>query len=322
MADLLKLLGIDLNQMERDRMAAEAKGLLGSPAQQAVIAPLGERMNIQLQGAREGSGFLGSGRGVEAQTRLTEGLQQAGYSTQQIQSLLSPAQTAQTAIKPTTLMQNLQAAGVNLETPEGQEKMLEAVMKPQTQIMVGGGVGSIWTKEQVKESGLPTGSVVTVDRYGKPQILTKEKYTQPQILSGGFATRMNTAGADIEKIMATGFDPSGVVQNIDIFGMPDVLANYMRSPEGQQYRQAQVNWITANLRKESGAAIPETETEREIKKWFPQPGDDKDTIKQKARSRKDAERAMQKSAGGAYQELLDKAQSDRLSELRSKHGAN
>jgi hypothetical protein len=96
----------------------------------------------------------------------------------------------------------------------------------------------------------------------------------------------------------------------------------MRTPEGQRYRQAQVNWITANLRKESGAAIPETETEREIKKWFPQPGDEKDTIKQKARSRKDAERAMQKSAGGAYQELLDKAQSDRLSELRAKHGTN
>lgn len=300
---------------ERDK---ERLGILGSASQDAIIAPLGSRMNVQLQGAQPGSGYLGSGKGVEDQANAMAGLLRAGYSPQEASGLLSAA-TEQQA-EPTTLMQNLQAAGVDLASEEGQKTMLDALMKPQTQVNLGaGGAGAIWSKDQVKAAGLPDDAVVTQDRYGKPQILRAEKYTQPQILSGGFATRMATATEEIDNVMASGFDPAGIVQNIDMFGVPGIAANYARSPEGQRYRQAQENWITANLRKESGAAIPEAETEREIKKWFPQPGDSVAVIAQKARARKDAQRSMIKSAGGAYQELKDQAEKERLKELRAKH---
>jgi hypothetical protein len=69
------------------------------------------------------------------------------------------------------------------------------------------------------------------------------------------------------------------------------------SPETQKYRQAQENWVTANLRLESGAAIGKDEKDAEIAKWFPVPGDSKDVITQKAAARKVAERALAAQAG-------------------------
>jgi hypothetical protein len=70
------------------------------------------------------------------------------------------------------------------------------------------------------------------------------------------------------------------------------------TPEkAQQFRQAQENWVTANLRQESGAAIGKDEMEKDIAKWFPQPGEPKSVIEQKAAARKVAERAMVVQAG-------------------------
>jgi len=305
-------------ERNRKERAKAARGLLGKSAQPQVLGELG-RFTTQLQQAKQGSGLRGSPSSPEAQQNFLLGAMQAGIPQNEAINMMQTGQLEQ--VKPTNLMQNLTAAGVNLDTSAGQKTMLGAIMKPQTQINMGAGAGTMWTPEQVKQAGLPVNSVVTEDRYGKPQILSKEKYTQPQILSGTYAARMNDATVSIDKIMAGGFDPSGVMQNIDQFGIPNIAANYMRTPEGQQYRQAQENWISANLRKESGAAIPEQEMDREIKKWFPYPGDANKVIVQKSESRKTAERGMQKAAGGSYQELLDKADSDRLSELRGKHGA-
>ena len=268
---------------------------------------------------RQGSGFLGSNRGIDAQRQLRSGMVGAGYQPQEIASILGQQVKPQ---GPTSLMRNMVAAGVDLDSSEGQKQMLEILKKPQTSINMGTGAGTLWTDEQKKSAGLSQQAVVTTDRYGKPQILNKEKWTQPQILSGTYAARMDDATNSINKIMETGFDPAGIMQNIDFFGSPEIIANYARTPEGQQYRQAQENWISANLRKESGAAIPEEEMDREIKKWFPYPGDKASNIAQKSQSRKTAERGMRKAGGGAYHELIEQAERDRLSELRSKHGTN
>ena len=329
----------DLGAMYRDYMynpeeeERKRRGLLGESITSQMSGTSmefdqnGNPINIKQQQPtiydRQGTGFLGSDRGPMAQANLINEAQGLGYSPQQAVALLQPIQQAQQQpLKPTGLMQNLSAAGVDFNTKEGQQTLLDAVMKPQTQITqnLGGSVGSIWKPEQVKAAGFAPGTVVTQDRYGKPQVLNKEKYTQPQILSGTYAARMDDATNSIKKIMETGFDPAGIMQNIDFFGSPEIVANYMRTPEGQQYRQAQENWISANLRKESGAAIPEEEMDREIKKWFPYPGDKVQNIAQKSQARKTAERGMRKAAGGSYQELIDQAERDRLEELRAKHG--
>jgi hypothetical protein len=69
----------------------------------------------------------------------------------------------------------------------------------------------------------------------------------------------------------------------------------------QQYEQAQENWVTANLRAESGAVIGEDEMRKEIKKWFPQIGDSEAEIKQKEKARSVVENAMRLRAGRAVQ---------------------
>lgn len=69
----------------------------------------------------------------------------------------------------------------------------------------------------------------------------------------------------------------------------------------RQYRQAQENWVRANLRKESGAAIGAEEMDREIATYFPVPNDDPITISQKSQARQVTMNAMKKAAGKAYE---------------------
>jgi len=91
-------------------------------------------------------------------------------------------------------------------------------------------------------------------------------------------------------------DVSGSVFN----ALPRFLGGL--SPEQQQVAQARINFITAILRKESGAAIGASEFATAEKNYFPKPGDDAATIAQKQAARKTAIKAMEIQAGpGAKQ---------------------
>ena len=79
----------------------------------------------------------------------------------------------------------------------------------------------------------------------------------------------------------------------------NVLPGFLGGPsaEQQQVDQARRNFITANLRKESGAAISPAEFSTEEKKYFPQVGDAPAVIKQKRDARELAIRAMNIQSG-------------------------
>lgn len=79
----------------------------------------------------------------------------------------------------------------------------------------------------------------------------------------------------------------------------NVLPSFLGGPnENQQaYTQAQENFITAVLRKESGASINPGEFAREQRKYFPQAGEGEKIIKQKQRARELAIEAMKIQAG-------------------------
>jgi hypothetical protein len=79
----------------------------------------------------------------------------------------------------------------------------------------------------------------------------------------------------------------------------NVLPSFMGGPnENQQaYTQAKENFITAVLRKESGASINPGEFNREERKYFPQAGEGEKIIKQKQRARELAIEAMKIQAG-------------------------
>lgn len=80
---------------------------------------------------------------------------------------------------------------------------------------------------------------------------------------------------------------------------PMGLGNYMTSPEYQKYDQASRDFVNAVLRKESGAAISESEFQNARIQYFPQPGDTPDKIAQKAKNRQIVIEAMKRTAGPA-----------------------
>ncbi len=120
-----------------------------------------------------------------------------------------------------------------------------------------------------------------------------EKQTEQQANAATYATRM----AEADKIIS---DPAiyssalgaqgvakGLSENIPIVG--NFLAGQgPTGPQYQQYRQAQRDFVNAVLRKESGAAISQSEFNNAEKQYFPQPGDTPQVIAQKAKNRQTA----------------------------------
>ena len=81
--------------------------------------------------------------------------------------------------------------------------------------------------------------------------------------------------------------PMSTLDMIQYNNVPTAIANkYMLDKRSRQYIQAAMTFIRAKLRKESGATITPDEFEQDFVTFFPQPGDDRQTIKQKAQARK------------------------------------
>jgi ATP-dependent helicase YprA (DUF1998 family) len=112
--------------------------------------------------------------------------------------------------------------------------------------------------------------------------------TGAQHLAFGYGTRMQQANNIIVGLEESGFSPSK---------LQGALPNFFKSQSQQQFEQAQRNFINATLRRESGAAIAESEFESAEKQYFPQPGDKQETLEQKAENRDLIISNMLKEAG-------------------------
>jgi hypothetical protein len=148
-------------------------------------------------------------------------------------------------------------------------------------------------------SGAPKSTISPSQGFsvGAPLPGTEKAPTEGQLSSAGYASRMEASEQTMQRLMGEGFDPSNAKDHL-LSSVP--LGNYAVSKEWQQHRQAQEDWVRAKLRKESGAVIADDEMEREIKVNFPQPGDSKEVIAQKARTRALAASGMKNAAGHAY----------------------
>lgn len=78
--------------------------------------------------------------------------------------------------------------------------------------------------------------------------------------------------------------------------------NFLQSQTGQSYRQAQRAFTEARLRKESGAAVPQSEYDNDARTYFAQPGDTAQTIAQKRQKRGVVLRSLATASGRAYDE--------------------
>ncbi|HEY7866991.1 MAG TPA: hypothetical protein VIC51_13450, partial [Psychromonas sp.] len=150
--------------------------------------------------------------------------------------------------------------------------------------------------------GLPV-----LDQRGLPTTYTPKatepKVTDAQNLAAGFYDRMKSASEIIDSLDASASRPEKLAESLRAIPfVGDVAARSTESPARQQYRQAQANWVRANLRKESGAVIGEQEMADEIATYFPQIGDSASVIEQKRLARQVTEEAMKRNAGGALNE--------------------
>lgn len=177
------------------------------------------------------------------------------------------------------------------------------------------------SKDEVNGLGLPLGTVAQMGPAGQIQIIDRPKDKQApnagQVIdngdgtttyipagktsegernASGFFSRMVEANKEMQRLEGAGYDPTN---RRDYYTAGGEVLNPLATDEGQQYRQAQNNWVRANLRKESGAAIGKDEMEQERRTYFPIPGDSPAVIAQKARARQVTERGMRSAAGGA-----------------------
>lgn len=137
-----------------------------------------------------------------------------------------------------------------------------------------------------------------------------KKPTESEQKAYGFAQRMEFSDQVISNLEnqvlkegkdATALYPTAFSQaagGVPLIG--DYLRTQVTTPVQQQYRQAQENWVRANLRKESGAVIGADEMADEIRNYFPQPGQSAEVIQQKQLARQVTQDAMKTSAGALY----------------------
>jgi hypothetical protein len=148
---------------------------------------------------------------------------------------------------------------------------------------------------QVDTQTLPGGITVVradgkVDILPAPKMVEGKDLTEGQSNSLGFASRMMLNEGTINDVVGRGYRPGGLTE----FGF---TPERLRSDDRKIYDAAKENWISAALRKESGAAIGKDEYAAADRQYFPQPGDSDKVLKQKANLRSTVFKSMKAGIG-------------------------
>jgi len=122
--------------------------------------------------------------------------------------------------------------------------------------------------------------------------------TEGQVLSAGFAERTKQAN-DIIDSKADMFKKMSYV-DFKLAESKSQIANAFMSPDVRQAAQAMRNFITAKLRKESGAAIAQSEFDDARVQYFPAYKDDATTLANKKTLRDSVLNNLITGAGSAY----------------------
>jgi hypothetical protein len=142
--------------------------------------------------------------------------------------------------------------------------------------------GQSWAPEAIGGGG------VTVNT-GTP------KLTEGQATTTGYYIRAQAADRLVQPLEKLGTEKRTQLGDVPFVG------NYMITDDQQKYRQAKMDFITAVLRRQSGATIQPSEFDTEDAKYFPQPGDSDVVIEQKRQARQQEIEALRIGAGAGSQ---------------------
>lgn len=176
---------------------------------------------------------------------------------------------------------------------------------------------TIETDQGIMQFNPRTGAISPVMADGKP-VMGKGagNLTESQGNATAYGMRMAQADAILKPLEASGLKNTGLIRSgvsgtlgatpligealargsDNIFNtLPTILGGL--NEDQQKTVQARVNFVTAVLRKESGASISPTEFATAEKNYFPAPGDSESVVKQKQQAREMAIKAMKLQAG-------------------------
>ena len=124
-----------------------------------------------------------------------------------------------------------------------------------------------------------------------------QKFDQNQVQAAGFGSRMLFNEGVLRNVIAQGF-----ILNVEdvakIKGMSSLgLGMIGVEPLAQQFHVAAQNWVAAQLRQESGAAIAASEYADALLQYFPVVGDSAEVLEQKRALRETATKGMIQASG-------------------------
>jgi hypothetical protein len=209
-------------------------------------------------------------------------------------------------------------ANPGYELKEAEDGSIVGVNKRTLQavpVTLGGPAPAAAPTEPVAGAGMPgarapaAGAVVpeAASAAGVPLRGKATSLTETQSNATAYGMRMKEANAILDDLSKKGVLKGAVIEATPLIGgalgqaLPSVLGG--TSAAQQQVNQAKSNFITAVLRKESGAVISDSEFDREDKKYFPQINDNAEVIKQKENARKLAIKAIEVQAGPGAKEI-------------------
>lgn len=166
-----------------------------------------------------------------------------------------------------------------------------------------------------------TGQSQPIMAGGQP-VVGGKPLTESQGNATAYGMRMKESNSLINDLEKKGVTNTGIIRSTvgGVVGMTPFIGDKLQqgvqssmnvlpgalggpSAEQQQVDAARKNFITAVLRKESGAAISPTEFYTETQKYFSQPGDSEQVIKQKNHARETAIKAMEIQAGPGKRQI-------------------
>lgn len=192
--------------------------------------------------------------------------------------------------------------GIDVNSQDARQKLQyeqqrEAVKNNQAELKEAGGKYYFVNKKgEIYPAMGPDGKQLVATNKGK------KPRTESQTKDYLFGSRMQEANNIVARLERQGVDRGSLLSRSGSLGeaaaniLPSALGG--NSPEQQQYIQAQRDFINAILRRESGAAIAESEFENARKQYFAQVGDSEAVKAQKRRNRELAAQKLLESANG------------------------
>lgn len=129
----------------------------------------------------------------------------------------------------------------------------------------------------------------------------RQSFDQNQNTNATFGSRMLYNEGIIRNVYADGYkltlEDIAKISTLGRLGLGTIGVD----PLARQYHVAAQNWVAAQLRNESGAAIAPNEYADALLQYFPVVGDDRSTLDQKRALREASVRGMINSSGGAFE---------------------